>query len=150
MTSFKTFLPSAFLLLFAAAAATADESKQYNNLLTPILQSGETIIGQPIAYPSGTPKVTAATIVLPPGKETGWHTHAVPIFAYILDGEISVDYGDKGIKVYKAGDRLLDAMNWPHNGVNRGRAPLRILVVYIGADGKPNATSAPAPAPKPQ
>ena len=149
MTPFKILLPSAFLLLFAGGA-TADESKQYTNLLTPVLESGKTIIGQPVAYPTGTAKVTAAIVVLPPGAETGWHTHTVPLFAYVLDGEISVDYGDKGIKVYKAGDGLLEAMNWPHNGVNKGTVPVRILAVYMGAEGKPNAEPVPAPAPKPQ
>ena len=144
MQLYKIFLPTIGFLLFAGVA-TADESTQYTKLLTPVLESGQTIIGQPIAYPAGMPKVTAATVVLPPGKETGWHTHAVPIFAYVLDGEISVDYGDKGIKVYKAGDGLLDAMNWPHNGVNKGTAPVRLLVVYMGAEGVANAEATAGP-----
>lgn len=147
MQQYKILLPTIGFLLFAGAAA-ADESSQYVKLLTPVLESGQTILGQPIAYPAGTPKVTAALVVLPPGKETGWHSHAVPIFAYVLDGEISVDYGDKGIKVYKAGDGLLDAMNWPHNGANKGTAPVRLLVVYMGAEGKPNAEATAAPKPQ--
>ena len=61
----------------------------------------------------------------PPGKETGWHTHAVPLFAYVLKGEFSVDYGAKGVKVYKPGDSLLEAMNWPHNGTNKGPSRCR-------------------------
>ena len=85
---------------------------------------------------------------MPPGKETGWHTHAVPLFAYVLEGELSVDYGDKGVKVYKAGDGLLEAMNWPHNGVNKTDAPVRILAVYMGAEGQANAELTAAPAPK--
>jgi quercetin dioxygenase-like cupin family protein len=144
MSPFKTLLPTIGLLLFAGLAA-ADESTSYGNLLTPILSGGETIIGEPIAYPSGKPKVTAAIVVVPPGKETGWHTHPVPLFAYILEGELSVDYGDKGVKVYKAGDGLLEAMNWPHNGVNKTAAPVRILAVYMGAEGVANAETAPAP-----
>jgi quercetin dioxygenase-like cupin family protein len=140
----KFLLPTAGFLLLAGAA-TADDSPQYTKLLTPILESGQTILGQPIAYPAGTPKVTAAMVVLQPGKETGWHTHSVPIFAYVVEGEISVDYGDKGIKVYKAGDGLLDAMNWPHDGVNKGTAPVRLLVVYMGAEGTANAEAAPKP-----
>ena len=139
------FLLSTAGFLLLAGAATADESPQYTKLLTPILESGQTILGQPITYPAGTPKVTAAMVVLQPGKETGWHTHSVPIFAYVVEGEISVDYGDKGVKVYKAGDGLLDAMNWPHDGVNKGTAPVRLLVVYMGAEGTANAEATPKP-----
>src|SRR5438105_3146930 len=118
MTALKMFLPAACLFLFTGLVA-ADESGTYNKLLTPILESGQTIIGQPIAYPAGTPKVTAAIVTVPPGKETGWHTHSVPLFAYVLEGELSADYGDKGVKIYKAGDALLEAINWPHNATNK-------------------------------
>jgi quercetin dioxygenase-like cupin family protein len=147
MTRFRTLLPTLCLILLPGLAAAA-ESASYASLLTPLLQSGQTIIGQPIAYPAGTPKVTAAIAVLPPGQETGWHTHAVPLFSYILDGELSVDYGDKGVKVYKAGDALLEAMNWPHDGINKTAAPVRILVVYMGAEGVAVAEPAPAPTKK--
>src|SRR5579871_2917117 len=144
MSLFKTLLPTVGLLLFTGLAS-ADDSTSYGNLLTPILSSGETILGEPIAYPQGKPKVTAAIVVVPPGKETGWHTHTVPLFAYILEGELSVDYGDKGTKVYKAGDGLLEAMNWPHNGVNKTAVPVRLLAVYMGAEGIANAVAVPAP-----
>jgi hypothetical protein len=30
-------------------------------------------------------------------------------------------------------------MNWPHNGMNKGSVPVRILAVYAGAKGIPDA-----------
>jgi len=33
---------------------------------------------------------------LPPGGRTVLHKHGVPLFAYVLEGEITVDYGDRG------------------------------------------------------
>jgi quercetin dioxygenase-like cupin family protein len=138
----------AFPILLALAvppSAFGKESAQYQNLLTPLLESGETIIGQGIAYPDGKPKVTAAIVTIPPGGETGWHTHPVPLFVYVLEGEVTVDYGDKGIKVYKAGDALLEAMNWPHNGINKTNAPVKIMAVYMGAEGVSNAEPVDAP-----
>ena len=143
----KTGLLSAFIFAFAAAApaATAQESVQYRNLLTPLLQTGTDIVGQPIVYPSGTPKVTSAIVVVEPGGETGWHTHEVPLFVYVMEGEVTVDYGSKGIKVYKAGESFMEAMNWPHNGMNKTDAPLRILVAYMGSDDKTNTATAPGP-----
>jgi quercetin dioxygenase-like cupin family protein len=143
MTAIRTAFFSTFLLAALAVSAKAEEANAYQNLLTPLLSSGQTVIGQPIAYPSGTPKVTAAIVTIPPGGETGWHTHAVPLFAYMLEGELVVDYGDKGVKVYKTGDSLLEAMNWPHNGTNKTDAPVRILAVYMGAEGIPNAMPVP-------
>jgi quercetin dioxygenase-like cupin family protein len=131
--------------LVAAAPATAEETISYQSLVTPLLAAGETVIGQPIVYPAGKAKVAAPLVPLPPGGETGWHVHAVPLFATILDGALTVDYGSKGTKLYKAGDSLLEAVDWPHNGTNRGTVPVRILAVYIGADGLANAEPAAAP-----
>ena len=133
------------LVLFLALASplAAEESKQYQNLLTPILESGETIIGQPIVYPTGTPKITAVIVTIPPGGETGWHLHPVPLFAYVLEGNVTVDYGEKGIKIYKTGEGILEGVNWPHDGRNLGTVPTKVLAVYIGAEGLANATEAP-------
>lgn len=145
MTRTACLIAAAAGFLALPLAAVAEESTQYQNLLTPLLSSGTTIIDQPIAYPAGTPKVTAAIVTVPPGGETGWHLHEVPLFAYILDGEITLDYGEKGTKMLKAGDSLLEAMNWAHNGMNKGTVPLRILAVYMGAEGIDNAETAAAP-----
>ena len=70
---------------------------------------------------------------------TGWHVHAVPLFGYVLEGTLTVDYGDKGTHTYKTGEALMEAMNWPHNGMNNGSVPVRILTVYAGAKGIANA-----------
>jgi quercetin dioxygenase-like cupin family protein len=135
----------ALAFLAAAALPAAAQDSQYQNLLTPLLSGNQTIIDQTIAYPEGTPKVTAAIVVIPPGKDTGWHTHAVPLFVYILEGEVTVDYGSKGIKVYKAGEALLEAENWPHNGMNQTDELVRIFAVYMGAEGLANASPAAGP-----
>ena len=130
---------AAILLTASLAFAAAEDAAAIKPTVTPVLESSTAIIGQPIAYPAGTAKVTAAIITIPAGGETGWHTHAVPLFGYMLDGELTVDYGSEGTHVYKVGDALMEAMNWPHDGMNKGTVPVRILAVYIGAVGLPNA-----------
>ena len=145
MSPFKAGVLAAVLLAFPPGPVLAEETISYQNLVTPLLASGETVIGQPIAYPDGKAKGTAAIVTIPPGNETGWHVHAVPLFATMLEGELTVDYGAKGTKVYKTGDSLLEAMDWPHNGANKGDAPVRILAVYMGAEGVANAEPAAAP-----
>ncbi|HML44526.1 cupin domain-containing protein [Hyphomicrobium zavarzinii] len=102
----------------------------------PLLSSGETVVGERIAYPAGAPaKVTAAVVTLAPGQETGWHTHGMPVLGYVLEGELEVDYGEKGVRVYRAGEAVLEAIGVAHNGRNTGVAPMRVLAVFMGADG---------------
>lgn len=134
----RTFLVAGF---FAAsfAQASSEDTVSLKPTVTPVLQASQTIIGQPVAYPAGAAEVTAAIVTIPPGGETGWHIHAVPLFGYMLEGELNVDYGDKGTRSYAVGDALVEAINWPHNGMNKGAVPVRILTVYAGAKGIANA-----------
>jgi len=146
MTSFRLALLPVLAIAFAfSGSARSEESVSYQNLLTPLLETETDIIDQPIVYPTGTPKITSAIVTIPPGGETGWHTHEVPLYVYILDGAVTVDYGDKGTRVYEANSSIMEAMDWPHNGINKGSEPVRILVVYMGAEGKTNAAPADAP-----
>lgn len=109
----------------------------------PLLSSGETVVGEAITYPTGAPaKVTAQVMTLAPGQETGWHTHGVPVLGYVLEGELEVDYGPKGVKAFHAGDAVLEAISTPHNGRNVGSAPLKILAVFMGAEGLQNTAPA--------
>lgn len=117
--------------------------------VTSLLNTSQTIIGQGIAYPTGAPaKVVSAIVTMLPGEETGWHKHDVPMFGYIIEGEVTVDYGAKGTRVYRQGDAVVEAVDWPHNGRNTGKVPARILAVFMGAEGVPNTVMLPA-APKP-
>lgn len=117
--------------------------------VTGLLASETTIIGQPIAYPTAAPaKITSAIVTMLPGEATGWHQHDVPMFGYILEGEVTVDYGAKGTRVYRQGDAVIEAVDWPHNGRNTGTVPARILAVFMGAKGIPNTVMLPTtPAP---
>jgi hypothetical protein len=39
------------------------------------------------------------------------------------------------VRIYKPGDALLEAMSMGHNGRNLGPGRMRILAVFMGADG---------------
>lgn len=138
MTARRAGAIAALLVLTPLPALAQDAS--YRALMTPLLATSETVFGQPLVYPPGTPKITASIITLPPGGQTGWHIHTVPQFAYMLEGELTVDYGPKGVKVYKPGDSLIEAVDTPHNGSNKGTVPVRLISVYTGADGVALAT----------
>ena len=108
-----------------------------------LLQSSETRIGQPIEYPAGKPVVTAAIITVAPGGETGWHSHEAPLFAWMLEGALTIDYGPDGTLTYEKGEALLEAFRTPHNGQNRGDEPARLLAVFMGAEGVANTVMEP-------
>lgn len=125
------------VMAFAGAASTADSAPAAS--AKTVLATGDTILGQPLAYPTkGAPEVTSAIVTLPPGAETGWHRHDVPMYAYVLEGEVTVTYKGAGTHVYRAGDALMEAVGTPHDGRNTGAGPVRILVVFAGAKGTPN------------
>ena len=99
-----------------------------------LLSTGVTIVGEPIRYPtSGAAHVTASIVTLAPGGRTIMHKHGVPMFAYILEGEITVDYGPHGTRTYRQGQSLMEAMDVAHFGENKGAQPMRLIAVYMGA-----------------
>jgi len=99
-----------------------------------LLDTNQTIIGQEISYPSGSPQISSKIVTIPAGAETGPHIHEYPMFAYIMSGEITVDYGEKGLKTYVKGDSIIEAVNYAHNGKNIGNEPAEILVVLMGEE----------------
>lgn len=111
-------------------------------VVEPVVASGTTVSGEMIVYPTGAPaRLVALVVTVPPGAETGWHTHGVPAFGYVLEGELAVEYRGQGERVFRAGDGLFEAMKVPHNGRNRTSRPVRLLALFMGAEGV--ATTAP-------
>jgi len=105
----------------------------------PLLSTGVTVVGEPLRYATtGPARVTASIVTIAPGSRTIVHKHGVPMFAYVLGGELTVDYGDHGKRTYRQGQALMEAMDIAHFGVNNGAEPVRILVVYMGAEGAEN------------
>ncbi len=97
-------------------------------------------LDQPIGYPKKVPaQISSSIVTLEPGQETGWHRHRVPMYAYILEGTVSVEYDAGVVKDYPAGTAFMEAEDVWHNGSNKGDDAVRILVVYMGAQGKKNS-----------
>lgn len=132
-----TVLRSLAIVLIALCAVPVTAKDTYAPLDI-LLSSPETVIGQGFEYPDGEAKITAAIVTMAPGQSTGWHRHPVPLFGYVLEGELTVDYGADGKQVYKAGDSLIEAFGTLHNGTNTGEGPMRILAVFAGAEGVQN------------
>lgn len=126
-------------------AEIADARQPLQPSVQTLISTSETILREPIAYPAGTAKITAAVVTLPVGASTGWHSHGVPLFGYVLEGELTVDYGENGVRTYRPGSGFMEAIDIAHDGRNGGDSSVRILVVYMGAEGKALSRKAEAP-----
>jgi len=148
----RPFVAGAAILIAAGVMISSAQHALTREQVSLLLSTGQTVLGQPVAYPTASPaKVTSAIVTMQPGEATGWHKHDVPMFGYILEGEVTVDYGAKGTRVYRQGEAIVEAVDWPHNGRNTGKMPARILAVFMGADGVPNTVMlAQPPSPAPQ
>lgn len=136
--------PLPTVLLGAVLLVASADRGATRDTVASLLSTGQTILSQPIAYPTQSPaKIVSAIVTMLPGEETGWHQHDVPMFGYILEGEVTVTYAGKGTHVYRQGDALMEAIDIPHNGRNTGKIPARILAVFMGADGMPDTEMLP-------
>jgi len=94
--------------------------------------------GQKITYPqTDRAEVTAMTVELAPGAETGWHKHPVPVYAYVISGNLSVELEDGKHLSFDAGDAVIEVVNTLHNGKNSGTEPVKLAVFYLGVEGTP-------------
>lgn len=122
-------------LFLSCAAAWADTAYPTKDLLV----TTTTVVGEPIRYPTtGPARITASIVTVAPGADTPFHRHGAPLVAYILSGELTVDYGDHGKRVFRKGEALVEAMDVKHRGTNLGTEPVTLLGVYLGAEGTQN------------
>jgi zinc D-Ala-D-Ala dipeptidase len=132
-------LVTGFMLTAGAVAQTT---------VQPLLKSGEDTLGNPLTYPDAdAAELDASIATLKPGDSTGWHSHPVPAFGYLLSGELTVEYATGETRLFGTGEGFVEAQRTPHNGHNNGNEAIRMLVLFAGAPGVP--TSAPADPPRP-
>jgi quercetin dioxygenase-like cupin family protein len=101
-----------------------------------ILQCTTTVLGRDLKYLAAKkPEVTCLEVKIHPGQETGWHTHSVPGYAYVVSGELTVEYAGGPSKIFKAGDAFAEVVDTPHNGKNKGAADVVLVAFFTGDQG---------------
>ncbi|MCB1501213.1 MAG: cupin domain-containing protein [Bauldia sp.] len=108
----------------------------------PLVKSSETRDGNPIIYPSGSPQVTSVIGTIAPGGRTPLHEHPVPTYVYVLQGVIELRTEGGEPFQYNAGEAYIEALNRKHQLFNIGDAPAKVLVVFMGEEGKPTTVAA--------
>ncbi len=131
----------ALLLGFMASPVWAAEGVK----ITTLVQGSETLNGMKIAYPkTENAEMTALMAEVAPGAEIGLHMHPVPLVVYVLEGTLDVEMQGGAKHQIEAGKAFLEVVNTWHNGINRGKTPVKFLVVFAGEKGKQNLIRAEA------
>lgn len=94
-------------------------------------------LDQRITYPKKIKKaeISSEIEVLEPGQETGWRKYRVPVYVYVLEGAISIEYDAGVVKDYAAGTAFVQAQGIWHNTSNKGDVRARMLTVTMGVKG---------------
>lgn len=123
------------------ASPSAYNAGVASRLLT---RTGVTSSGQKIAYPvTDKAEVTALLVDLAPAAETGWHKHPVPVYAFVLSGQLLIEIEGGQTLQFKAGDAIVEMVDTFHNGRNIGIEPVRLVVFYTGIQGEANVIRMP-------
>lgn len=138
----------AFWLVVVACAFMAQpvSAADYQSGVTvkKLVQTTVTGNGQRIVYPStGHPEVTAMTVEIAPGADTGWHSHPIPVYAYVVSGALNVELEGGKTLAFKEGDAVIEVVNTLHNGKNTGSLPVKLIVFYTGVMNEPTVIKAP-------
>ena len=130
-----------FLCFFLVAPpAFAAKANEYRNVkVKKLITSSTSSDGEPLIYlNTAQPEVTALIVTIPVGGSTGWHQHPVPVYAYVMEGALTVELKDGRTFLFKKGDAIFEVINTLHNGYNAGHVPVTLVVFYTGAVGVPN------------
>ena len=130
----KSLTASCAMLVSASLLAAPGHGNYEGVEATQIPQLGgnKTILDQTYAYPTGAPLINSYSVTISAGKATDIHAHSVPVLAYVISGQMEVDYGSKGKRTIRAGESYVEAINWCHQARAAGGKPVKILVSYLG------------------
>jgi quercetin dioxygenase-like cupin family protein len=133
----RRFVKPFFAVLFLAGAfATAEYNKDVQ--LTQVLKTDKTTIGQRFIYPNpDNNEVTVMKVAIPPGKETGWHKHDYPVFAYVEKGNLTIEIENKKTMQFSEGSSFAEVIDTYHNGKNTGDVDVSLIAFFLGEKGKP-------------
>ena len=145
MTYRRLIQHAAFPLLALAFTnmAHAEESALPAGFTTEaLLKTSVTRDDDRIVYPTGTPQIISVIGTMEKDGRTALHEHPVPVFVYVLEGEIELRSENGAPHRYKAGDAFIEALDRKHQAYNVAESPSKILVVFVGEDGKPTTVAA--------
>ncbi len=126
------------------AQATGDEQALPKGFkVTPVVKGTQTASNMKLEYPKAVkPEIVSVIGELEPGGRTARHQHPVPTFVYVLEGTLTVQADGAQPREYRTGEAFIEDINHWHPAFNKGSALVKILVVFIGEEGKPTTINA--------
>lgn len=112
--------------------ANAEQAKPQITLLHSATTSSA---GESLSYPTGTPQLVVAQVILPKGGKLPMHTHPVPLIVHVMSGELTSERPSGEMMVYQAGDTFVEAANSPHKVTNTGQTPTIVYGFFAGFEG---------------
>ncbi|MBF8223096.1 cupin domain-containing protein [Halomonas sp. 328] len=109
----------------------------------PVLKTTTTRDGDPIAWPQGTAEIVSVIGTIEPGGRTPLHQHPVPVFVYVLEGEVELRTEGGDPYTYGAGEAYIEALNRDHQLFNMTDSDAKVLVVFVAAEGEPTTVASP-------
>lgn len=136
---------SSIILVTGSAAQTAGDEQALPKgfKTTPVLKGTQTASNLKLEYPkTGKAEVVSVIGELEPGGRTARHQHPVPVFVYVLEGTLTVQADGGQPRDYRPGQAYIEDVNHWHQAFNKTSAPVKILVVFMGEEGKPTTINA--------
>lgn len=127
--------------------AFADEAYSAKVTVKPLFKGTQTSLGQPLHLPlDGQAEATMLEVTIPPGAETGWHSHPYSGFGYVVAGTLQLEFEGGKSAQFSAGQGFAEVVNTLHNGKNTGSEVVKLWVVFTNEAGKPYAIKPAKPA----
>jgi quercetin dioxygenase-like cupin family protein len=132
----------AFGLLGLQPALSQQDALPVGFATEPVLKTSVTRDNEPIVYPTGAPEIISVIGTLEKDGRTALHEHPVPVYVFVLEGEVELQTEGGEPHRYKAGEAFIEAQNRRHQAFNVADTPTRLLVVFVGEEGKPTTVAA--------
>jgi quercetin dioxygenase-like cupin family protein len=107
----------------------------------PLIKTTVTRDNEPIVYPTGKPEIISVIGTLEKDGRTALHEHPVPVYVYVLEGEIELKSEGGDTHRYKVGEAFIETQNRKHQAFNVAEGPSKILAVFVGEEGKPTTVT---------
>jgi quercetin dioxygenase-like cupin family protein len=79
-------------------------------------------------------------VTIAPGGREGRHTHPATLVGRVLEGELTLEIDGEPARTFKAGETSIIKPNVVHEGINKGKVPVKVIAVFIAPKGKPLTT----------
>jgi quercetin dioxygenase-like cupin family protein len=130
---------TASIIVVGIGVTRAQEPKQLQPAISTLAKSTKTAIGQPLAFPTSSPEITAVLVTLPAGSPPGkLHKHPYQRIAYVLEGTMGVEQEGGETRQYPAGSILIEMRDEWHRASVVGTSSVKLLVIDIAPEGKQN------------